>query len=246
MADPFHYGINAILYGDSKVGKSTLAATSPKPLLILDAEGGSRFIPGRKIQWNPITEKPPVADGSWDLCIVPVREYKAIDLAFQWLNSGAHDFRSVVIDSISETQQRCIDAIAGKNQMQQQDWGQLLRNISELIRSFRDLTTHPVKPLDAVVFIAMMKLVDAGEYRPFMQGQIATTFPYFVDLCAYLGYASLEDGTMVRRLYTSQVGGHRTVGERLGGCLGPYQDNADLTEMLQTVRLFASGGEITE
>lgn len=246
MANELHYGLCLIVYGDSKVGKSTLAATAPKPVLILDAEGGSRFLPGRKIKWDPISEKPPKADGTWDICIVSVREYKTIDMAFQWLNSGAHEFQSVVVDSISEAQQRCIDALVGKNQMQTQDWGTLLRNVSELIRSFRDLTTHPVKPLDAVVFIAMMKLGDAGEYRPFMQGQIATTFPYFVDLCAYLGYAALEDGSMVRRLYTSQILGHRTVGERLGGCLGPYVDNANLSEMLETVRLFASGGEIAQ
>lgn len=245
MVEQIHYGINILLYGDAKVGKSTLAATCPAPRLILDAEGGSRFIPGRKIQWNPALEKPPVADGKWDTCIVPVHDYKSVELAHQWLSSGQHHFRSVVIDSISETQQRSIDAIAGKNQMQMQDWGQLLRNISELIRSFRDLTTHPVNPLDAVVFIAMMR-DSAGEFRPYMQGQISTTMPYYVDCCAYLTYAPLPDGTMTRRLFLTPIEGHRTIGERLGGCLGPYVDNANLADMLRTVRAFANGGEIIE
>jgi hypothetical protein len=244
-SNELHYGLNILLYGGPKVGKSTLAATAPAPRLILDAEGGSRFTPGRKVQWNPQIEAPPAADGSWDTCIVSIHDYKSIELAFQWLNSAKHDFSSVIIDSISEAQQRCIDAIVGKNQMQVQDWGALLRNISDLIRSFRDLTTHPVKPLDAVVFIAMMR-ENAGEFRPYMQGQISTTLPYYTDACALLAYAPLDDGTMVRRLYLSPVNGHPTVGERLGGCLGPYQDNANLTAALQTIRAYANGGEITE
>lgn len=240
MADSLHYGVNAIIYGDSKVGKTTVAATTPAPRLILDSENGSRFLRAKKIKWDPQTEQPPADDGTWDTCIVQVREYRAVDMAFQWLNSGKHPFRSVIIDSISETQQRAVDAIAGKNQMQTQDWGTLLRNISELIRSFRDLTMHPIKPLDAVIFIAMMKQVDGG-YRPFMQGQIATTFPYYVDGCFYLGYAQLDDGTMVRRLYTSQILGHPTVGERLGGCLGHSIDNANFTEMIEVIRKYATG-----
>lgn len=245
MAELIHYGLNLIIYGGPKVGKTTVAATAPAPRLILDAEGGSLFTPGRKVKWNPQTTAPPEADGTWDTCVVQVHDYKAVELACQWLQSGSHPFRSVVIDSISEVQQRAVDSIAGKNQMQMQDWGALLRNISELIRSCRDLTTHPTNPLDAVVFVAMMR-ENGGEYRPYMQGQISTTLPYYVDGCFYLGYASQDDGTLVRRLYLSPVTGHPTVGERLGGCLGPYQDNANLTAALQTVRAFANGGEILD
>ena len=241
MADQLHVGLNILIYGDAKVGKTTVAATAPPPRLILDAEGGSLFTTGRKVRWNPQTAAPPEADGTWDTCIVQVHDYKAVELAFQWLNSGKHPFRSAILDSISEIQQRAVDGIAGKNQMQMQDWGTLLRNISELIRSFRDLTTHPVNPLDAVVFVAMMRAGDGGEFRPYMQGQISTTLPYYVDVNAYLGYAALDDGTLVRRLYLNPILGHRTVGERLGGCLGPYQDNANLTAALQTIRAYVNG-----
>lgn len=245
MADPMHYGLNLVIYGGPKVGKTTLAATVPAPRLFLDAEGGGRFTPGRKTTWNPQAEAPPVPDGTWDTCIATVHDYKTVELAHQWLRSGQHHFRSVILDSISEIQQRGVDSIAGKNAMQMQDWGTLLRNVSELIRSFRDLTTIPVKPLDAVVFVAMMREAN-GEHRPYMQGQISTTLPYYVDGCFYLGYAQLDDGTMVRRLYTQPIFGHSTVGERLGGCLGPYQDDANLSDALKIVRAFANGGEIIE
>ena len=102
-----------IVYGASKTGKSWLGDTTPAPRLVLDAEGGSRFTPSRKTTWNPGKDEPPKHDGTWDTCLVPVTTYQAVRQAYEWLYSGRHQFRSVVIDSISETQQRCVDDIAG-------------------------------------------------------------------------------------------------------------------------------------
>jgi hypothetical protein len=236
VGDVTRDGINMIVFGPQKQGKSWLGDTTPAPRLILDAEGGSRFTPSRKIPWDPITQEPPQADGTWDTAIVYVRDYRTVDRAFEWLNSGKHPFRSVTLDSVSEIQQRAIDDIAGVNQMDQQAWGRLLRTISELIRRFRDLSTHPTNPLDAVVFIAMAVNLD-DKWRPFMQGQIKTTMPYYVDLCTYLAKMPLADGTMVRRLFIEPQPGFE-IGERVGGCLGPYIDDANVTDMLETVRAF--------
>lgn len=227
-------GINMIVFGPQKHGKSWLGDTTPGPRLVLDAEGGSRFTPSRKKIWDPLTETPPEADGTWDTAIVYVRDYRTVDRAYDWLNSGKHPFRSVTLDSVSEIQQRCIDDIAGVNQMDQQAWGRLLRTVSDLIRKFRDLSTHPVNPLDAVVFIAMAVHLD-DKWRPYMQGGIKTTMPYYVDICAYLAKTPLADGTTARRLYVDAAPGFE-IGERVGGCLGPYIDDANVTTMLEVVR----------
>src|SRR6266516_4777823 len=48
-----HERLSALIHGDTKLGKSTLANTAPKPCLVLDAEGSWRFTIGRKIYWNP-------------------------------------------------------------------------------------------------------------------------------------------------------------------------------------------------
>lgn len=237
------YGINAIVYGEAKQGKSWFLDTMPAPRLILDAEGGSRFTPSRKIVWDPTKDAPPVHDGTWDTAIVFARTYRAVDQAFEWLNSGKHPFRSVGVDSISEVQQRAVDDIAGKNQMSKPDWGTLLRTISDLLRKFRDLTTHPVKPLDAVVFIAMAKNVD-GVQRPYMQGQIGSTMPYYVDICAYLATIVKDDGGESRRLFIKPSPGF-VIGERVGGCLGPFIDDPSIEGMLGTIRAFVTRNENT-
>ncbi len=98
---------SVLVYGSSKVGKSWLAASGPPPVLILDAEGGTRFLPFKKIQWTNTMSEPPEYDGSWEVCVVYVRDFSTLDNVYTWLHSGKHPFRTVVIDSISEAQQRC-------------------------------------------------------------------------------------------------------------------------------------------
>jgi AAA domain-containing protein len=235
------YGINMIVYGPPKSGKSYLGDTTPAPRVVLDAEAGSRFTPSKKKMWNPVTSPPPEPDGSWETAIVPVRSFKDVTKAFEWLNSGKHPFRSVVIDSISEVQQRIIDDIAGTKQLQMQQWGDVLRLGSDVIRKFRDLVTNPVRAVDAVVFIAMAaQRPNGGSWYPFMQGRLSTTLPYYVDLVGYMTQVPQEDGTLPRRLFIGTVPGYET-GERVGGKLGMYVDVPDddmqvVSRMLEKIR----------
>lgn len=236
-----NYGINMIVYGHPKHGKSYLGDTTPAPRLVLDAEGGSRFTPSRKRAWDPVREAPPQPDGTWDTAIVYVHTFKDISKAFEWLNSGKHPFKSVIIDSISEVQQRAVDDIAGINQMKQQDWGTLLRVVSDMIRKFRDLVTHATHPLDAVIFIAMAaQRQPEGTWYPFMQGRLATTLPYYVDIVGYLAQSVTDEGVQFRRLYIGTMPGYET-GERVGGKLGTYVDIPDgdghvVERMIEQVR----------
>ena len=101
--------ISILVHADTKVGKSTFGNTTPAPRLLLDAEAAYRFLPGTKVFWDPMTEEPPklgrgrvsakldspVEDIAWDTCVVVVREYAVLLRAYEWLNSGRHQFRSV-------------------------------------------------------------------------------------------------------------------------------------------------------
>lgn len=226
-------GLSLIVYGEPKSGKSWLGDTTPAPRLVLDAEGGSRFTPSTKTTWNPGASKPPEFDGTWETCLVPVHGYQSVKQAYDWLNSGQHPFRSVVIDSISETQQRAVDDIAGTNQMQTADWGTLLRTVSNLVRGYRDLITHPTHPLAAVMMIAMLDDTTMPK-RPLMQGKMKSFMPYYTDIVGYLGAYFREDGTPFRRLI---IGNHPEyiAGERVGGRLGQYVDDPDVTRMIEVV-----------
>jgi hypothetical protein len=228
-------GISMIVHGPKGAGKSYLGDTTPAPRLVLDAEMGSRFTPSRKIFWNPVTEPVPEHDGTWDSCLVTVRDYQAVERAYEWLNAGQHPFRSVVVDSISEVQQRLADSLKGDDPLELRDWGVMLRKASLLIRNLRDLVTHPVKPLDAVLFIAMTHQRQGDNtWSPFVQGQLRTTLPYYVDLLTYLAALPQEDGTAVHRLLVGPVQGYAT-GERVGGRLGRFIDNPSVADMLSAI-----------
>jgi hypothetical protein len=180
--------LSILVHADTKVGKSTFANTAPAPRLLLDAEAAHRFLPGRKVYWDPGRDAPPAWDGSWDTCVVRVRDYGVMTSTMAWLITGQHHFESVIVDSISEVQKKMKDQI-GSDGMKLQLWGELLTHMESLIRQLRDLTEHPTKPLTAVVLTAMTEQRD-GKWRPYVQGQLRVTLPYFIDV---VGYAFVQD-----------------------------------------------------
>lgn len=228
-----------LVHGESKVGKTWLGDTTPAPRLILDAEGGIKWTTSSKIWWDPMTQAPPEVgtpghNGQpWETCVVTVRDFETVSRTYQWLASGQHPFRSLTLDSISEIQKRCKDAIAGLEQLDQRMWGALLANMEKLVRDMRDLTMHPTRPLQAVVLIAMTRQVD-GKFRPYVQGQLGVTMPYFLDVIGYLFVETLEDGRQMRRLLVSPNPNYEA-GERVGGRLGLVVDEPDVTKMIATV-----------
>ena len=225
--------LTIMVYGESKVGKSSFAVTAPYPRLLLDVEGGHRFLPINVKYWDPISEAPPVADGTWDTVVVQVRDYDVVMKAFQWLQSGKHQFKSLIIDSISELQVKCMDNIAGTEQMKMQQWGELLRHMGALLRDLRDLTMHPTQPLEAVILTAMARKGSDGVYRPYLQGQLAIQAPYFYDILGAITVETmpnpdpLQPPYKVRRMYVERTPEYEA-GERVQGRLGKVVEQQDL------------------
>lgn len=190
--------LTMLIHGESGVGKSWFGDTAPYPRLVLDAEGRAKYTPsGPKVVWDPMAGPPPVADGTWSTCVVPITNFDVMQQIYQWLRSGQHQFKSVVVDSLMELQKRCIDQVAGVNALDQQDWGTLLRKLEALVRSYRDLTLLPTNPVEVVVYI--VGSVDAdGTRRPLLQGQLKTTVPYYLDVVGYMFMQPQADGSLVR------------------------------------------------
>jgi hypothetical protein len=200
---------------------------------MLDVEGGHRFLPINVRYWDPVREEPPVADGTWDTVVVQVRDYDVVMKAFQWLQSGKHQFRSLIIDSISELQVKCMDNIAGTEQMKMQQWGELLRHMGALLRDLRDLTMHPTQPLEAIVLTAMSRKGQDGVYRPYLQGQLAIQAPYFYDILGAITVEQvpnpdpMQPPYKVRRMYVERTPEYEA-GERVQGRLGKVVEQGDL------------------
>jgi len=228
-------GFSFLVHGQSKSGKSYLADTTPGPRLVLDAEGGAstRFTPSDKVVWNPLADAPPEYDGSWETCVVYVRSFSDVQKTYDWLNAGKHPFKSVIIDSLSETQQRCIDSLVGTEQMKMQDWGELLRKMSTLVRAYRDLIIHPTNPISVVCFVAMTRETQEGVKKPYLQGALAQTLPYYVDVIGYLHGEVDENGEFSQRLL---VGPHPQfeAGDRTGR-LGTVVEAPNVQHMLAQI-----------
>lgn len=230
-------GISFLIHGPAKSGKTTLADTAPAPRLFLDVERASDFTPSRKTHWNPRRDaEPPQADGTWDTAVAYIREPGDIQAAYRWLNSGRHPFRSVIFDSISEGQVQARDEISGGEDMDHKKWGKLLREFGALARNFRDLPTHPVNPLDAVVITAIThQRGGVGDWTPYVQGQLSLFLPHLYDVLAYMAPVPSENGETIHRLLVGSTPGYDT-GERVGGKLGHFIDNPNIEDMLRMIR----------
>lgn len=192
--------LTIMVHGESKVGKSRLVDTMPAPKLILDAEGRAKYLPsGPKVYWDPMTQEPPVVDGTWETCVALVPNIQVMTQAFMWLRSGKHGFVSVGIDSLMEVQKRYIDEIAGSEQLTQPDWGTLLRRLEKLVRDYRDLVLLESNHVQVVVFTVGTGERD-GKYRPLLQGAMRTELPYYLDVVGYLYTQQDADGNTARNL----------------------------------------------
>jgi hypothetical protein len=136
-----------------------------------------------------------------------------------------------------------MESVAGRGQMKTQDWGDVLRQMSGVLRDFRDLTMHPTNPLNSVVLTSMTRNVD-GIWRPHLQGQVATVVPYLFDVTGYLYIDQVEQvdpstgqqlpSVDVRRLLVSKHPQYEA-GERVQGRLGKVVTNPNIVEMIQSV-----------
>lgn len=225
-----------LAHGEAGVGKSWLGDSSPAPRLILDAEGRAKYLPSEpKVYWNPTTEAPPRYDGTWQTCVAIVPDYRTMEQVLNWLQSGQHDFVSVVVDSLMEVQKRLMDAEFGYNQLKTQDWGLVLRHLEKLVRDYRDLVLVSTNPTVIVVFTVGSRDQD-GKARPILQGALRETVPYFVDTVGYM-YTDIvpETGGIKRSMLISPtpfaVAKDNT--NRLMAAYGAVIENPNLSTLYQ-------------
>lgn len=184
-------GMSFVIHGHSKVGKTTLALTAPYPRLLLDTEAAAHLLPNEIIWWDPMSEPAPIADGTWDTCVVDTDNFEVAKKAYEVIKSGRHQFRSFIVDSISELQAKVFESVGGRDRMRQQDWGILLSKLGFFCRDLRDLARLKNNSIEAVVLTAMTKRYDVKEdgtggiYKPFLQGQISAQLPYWFDVVGY-------------------------------------------------------------
>ena len=171
-------GVKVLVYGRAGVGKTTLCATAPNPIII-SAEAGLLSIAGKDI---------------------PTIEIHNIDELFE-----AYEFicsedckklgiQTVCLDSISEIAEQCLAEEKKKNKDGRKAYAETSDRMAAILRTFRDI------PDKNIVFIAKQDKVQddqsALHYGPSMPGnKFAQGMGYFFDEVFALNIGEDEDGT---------------------------------------------------
>jgi hypothetical protein len=78
-----------------------------------------------------------------------------------------------------------------------------------------------------------------GTMKPYVQGALATTLPYYLDLVAYLMVTPPDETGTSHRFLMIQPSNQYLSGERVGGRLGPYvyipNNDVTVTRMLDII-----------
>ena len=227
--------LSVAVHGESKHGKTWFASTAPKPILLIDSEaGGMRFVPGKKVRWNPAKEHPPEWNEDWDICRVVALDYQTIQQTLAWLQTGKTPFRSVVLDSLTEFQGRYEKEIAPNlsEKVTYHHYRAMLRVLDDVVVRIRDISD--LFGLDCAVFICGSDS-ESGTFRPLLVGKLRKILPYKVDIFGYIKMTLDEDGRKVPWLQITPTD-QAAAGNRVAGLLPDFIPNPNLSEMIETIQ----------
>jgi len=175
-------GVKMVVYGQSGAGKTSLIPTLPNPIT-LSAEGGLLSIQDANLPYIEIANMADLGE------------------AFLWASQSdeAKQFDSIALDSISEIGEVVLNYEKKEAKDPRQAYGALAEQMTDLIRSFRDL------PGKNVYFSAKLEKSadEMGKiaYNPSMPGKSLTQgLPYFFDLVLALRLERDADGNIQRAL----------------------------------------------
>jgi hypothetical protein len=206
--------VKLLVYGQAGAGKTSLIPTLPTPV-ILSAEGGLLSIADTNLPFIEIT--------SMD----DLRE------AYKWLTSstGAAEFESVALDSISEIAEVVLNAEKKINKDPRAAYGAMQEQMADIIRGFRDL------PGKHVYMSAKLEKTqdEMGRvlYAPSMPGnKTGQSLPYFFDEVLALRVEKDTEGNTRRALMTDGDG--LWLAKDRSGKLEVWED-ADLGDIIRKI-----------
>lgn len=140
------------IYGGSGTGKTTLAASFPGPVLLCD-------VSDRGVE--------SVSDMAGHVMYRPIVAWQDLEETYWYLRSNPSEYKTVVIDTVSELQGKAIDTVTGWRiedggqppPMSQQSWGKVSGLLSTWITHFKELNDSGID----VVFVAQERYFGGNE-----------------------------------------------------------------------------------
>lgn len=179
------HGVKLLVYGRAGMGKTTLCATAPNPVII-SAEAGLLAL--RHTQ-------------------IPVIEIRTIDdlmEAYQWATESeeAKNFETICLDSLTEVAEVVLSNAKKSTKDPRQAYGELIERMGVTIRSFRDLSGKHVY-MSAKQESIKDDTVGTTMYGPSMPGsRLGGQLPYMFDEVLRLTLGRTPDGQEYRYLQT--------------------------------------------
>jgi hypothetical protein len=159
-------GVKCLVFGGSGVGKTFLCSTAPNPV-ILSAEKGLLSLRKQKV------------------AAIEIRTLTELYEAYQWCVSSkeAQQFWTICLDSITEMAEvvlsNLVKTVGAKDP--RKAYGEIIPQMSELIRAFRDLPGKHVC-VTAKMETAKDEMTGVIQYGPSMPGaKLGPALPYFFD-----------------------------------------------------------------
>lgn len=126
------------LYGRAGTGKTTIACTAPKPMLLIDV----------KDKGTDSGKRPELEKG--DITVLELEEFEEIYDLYDYLQDNPNQFKSVVIDHMTALQEMChlkVQDDEGKSHMSQQMFGISAGYLREVITLYKSLTDLGITPV---------------------------------------------------------------------------------------------------
>lgn len=228
---------NFCLYGDSGVGKTRLAASAPKVLMIDVNDRGHDSV-RRDI----------------DPKFIQVERWQEVNDIYWYLQEGDHDFESVAMDTVSNLQNICMDFVLGDEAARdasrdpdmpaRQAWGKVGKLMRTQIINFRNLPMN-------VIFVAQLRVKASGDdedmdteitYGPEVSPSIEKTLKAAVGTIGYLTKREVvvknkRKGTARREIRRRLLIGdsERYVTKDRNGVFPEHIDAPDLADMLALI-----------
>lgn len=174
-----------LVYGESGVGKTVFASTAPRPILWLEAEGGTNSISDRS-----------------GIDIARVTGLETYREALQYLQANPDTYKTVVLDSFTETQASVMKEIMKRTVQKDPsrdefsplfaEWGRLVGVMREIARGFRDLPMHVV--ITALEREDKDDLTGRTRIKPRLSPTLADELPGFMDVVGYMYTTTSQRG----------------------------------------------------